>query len=504
MSKDNNSSHNEKRPPVVTVMGHVDHGKTTLIDAIRGSNITDKESGGITQNISAFKVNHKGRNITFIDTPGHELFSQMRKNGVLMTDLVLLVIAVDDGVMPQTKEVIDIIKENNLKTIVVFNKIDLPQKSNLHKIKSDLSREGILLEGFGGDIVSVEISAKNKQGIDELLELVFLQYDLLENTYESKEKDSLVILESYKDSYVGNVSLCLVEDGIVERGYNIFSLKRGNVGRIRAIKNDRGEDIQKASVADPIYIQGQNDFLDIGERVIFSKDKILRDIVKEDTLATEVEENLSEEDFFNESGPDIKKLSIILKTDTKGSMDAIVSAIDQIKFENISIDIFKKGLGDVSDEDINIAKNTHSIIIGFKIKVSSRLKKLAQNLHIIVMVYDIVYRLVDDLKDAAESLIPPEFIEIENGKMEVKEIFKLSNKSIVSGGVVFEGKILRNSKCKVIRGDEVIFEGKISDLRQLKNEVSEVATGTECGIILNPSFEPQNKDIIISYRVEKV
>ncbi len=493
-----------KRPPVVTIMGHVDHGKTSILDAIKNTNTITQEAGGITQNISAFDIEFKTRHITFIDTPGHELFSNMRKNGVLITDLVLLVIAVDDGIMPQTKEVINIIKENNLKTIVVFNKIDLPS-NNIHKIKSDLAREGILLEGYGGDVPFQEISAKSKQGIDELMELIFLQYDFLDDIYTAENNNSMVVLESYKDNHVGNISLCIVENGIVKVGQYIYSLSTGELGKIRSIKNDRMMSIKEAGESCPIYISGSNNFLQVGEQVLFSDVKlnIKPEEIKSQEQVIENTEELSEEEIFKLENP-IKKLSIIVKADTVGSLDAIVSALNGIELNNIEIDIFRKELGDVIEEDLNTAKDTYSVIIGFNIKSNSRIKKMAQNMHVIIMTYDILYRLVEDVKDAAESLIPPEYIEINNGKAEVKQIIKLSNKSLVLGSLVFEGKILNSSKCKVLRKDEIVFEGKIISLKHLKDEVKEVSSGTECGIIVSPSFEAEIGDTIVSYILDKV
>ena len=489
-----------RRPPVVTIMGHVDHGKTSILDAIKGSDVVTKEAGGITQNITAFDVNFKGRHITFIDTPGHELFSNMRKSGVLMTDLVLLIIAVDDGLMPQTKEVIEIIKENNLKTIVVFNKIDLPS-NNINKIKSDLAREGILLEGYGGSIPFQEVSARSQVGIHDLLDLIFLQYDLLEDIYTPDNLNSLVVLESYKDAHIGNISLCLVQNGELNVGEYIYSLKKGELGRIRSLKNDKMVSIKQANESAPIYLSGQKEFLSVGDTIIFSHSKL--DIKSQETTLIKQVDDFSEEDLFsNES--DVKKLSIILKSDTVGSMGAIVSALEGIELNNIKIDIFRKDLGDVSEEDLNTAKDTHSIIIGFNIKINSRIKKIAQSMHIVVMIYDIMYRLVDDVKDAAESLIPPEYIEIDNGRAEIKQIITLSNKSTVLGSLVFEGKILNSSKCKILRKGEVIFEGKIISLKHLKDEVKEVATGTECGIIVSHSSDAMEGDIIISYIVDKV
>jgi translation initiation factor IF-2 len=489
-----------RRPPVITIMGHVDHGKTSILDAIKGSDVVAKEAGGITQNITAFDINFKGRHLTLIDTPGHELFSNMRKSGVLMTDLVLLIIAVDDGIMPQTREVIQIIKDNNLKTIVVFNKIDLPS-NNITKIKSDLAREGILLEGYGGDIPFQEVSARSKIGIDDLIDLIFLQYDLLEDIYTPENTNSLVVLESYKDAHVGNISLCIVQNGEVNVGEYIYSLQKGELGKIRSLKNDKMESIKEATESAPIYLSGQKDFLNVGDTIIFSKSKL--NIEPQQTNLIEQIDEFNEEDLFAEKS-EVKKLSIILKSDTVGSLEAIVSALESIELNNINIDIFKKDLGDISEEDLNTAKDTHSIIIGFNIKASPRIKKIAQSMHIVLMIYDILYRLVEDVKDAAESLIPPEYIEIDNGRAEIKQVITLSNKSIVLGSLVFEGKILNSSKCKILRKDEVIFEGKITSLKHLKNEVKEVATGTECGIIVSHSIDAMEGDIIVSYIVDKV
>ena len=495
-----------RRPPIVTLMGHVDHGKTSILDAIRGANVVSQESGGITQNISAFSVKFDNRDITFVDTPGHELFNGMRERGVLIADIVLLVIAVDDGVMPQTLEVIDLIKKSNLKTIVVFNKVDLPN-ANIDKIKTDLANRGILLEGYGGDIPFVQISAKNKKGINDLLDMIFLLYDTMD-VKESDYKDSLVVLESYKDNHIGNVSLCLVEDGNMFPGYYIRSGSEF-LGKIRMLKDGNFNSVKEVSAGLPVYIAGANSLIPIGERIYFSKDKdvLLSSMSKsENDLLESMEDNTggSIEDIFqNQGNPDEKKISIILKADSTGSIDALKNALGKIDSGEVKVSVVKAESGDVSDEDLTLAKNTRSIILGFKIKIPPRLKHVAEAQRIIVLSYDVIYQLVDDVIGAIEALIPPEEYEVEVGKANVINVFTLSNKSSVAGSLVDSGKIMINYRCKIERAGEVIYSGKISSLKHLKDSVKEVAAGSECGIILNPVFTAEVGDVITCFKVEK-
>ncbi len=508
------------RPPVVTIMGHVDHGKTSLLDAIRGSFVVENESGGITQHISAFDILYKDRHITFIDTPGHELFTSMRERGVLMTDIVLLIIALDDGVKPQTKEVINIIKSQKLKTIVVFTKADLPN-SNIEKIKAELGREGILLEGYGGDTTYISVSSKTKQGIDDLLDLILLEYDISFNVRdETTLRPSLTILESFKDRNIGNMSLAIIENGVLKISDYIYSSNGESLGRVRSIKNDKGIFMKEAGASMPVYIVGQNKNLSIGDRIFFQDKKMdfkidelhgnvlhgnkLHGNDKDSKNESLIVDNEGFEDFFGDNNQK-KQLSIILKVDTEGSLEAITSALEKIKLNNIDIKIIKAEVGDITEEDCTIAKSTHSIILSFKVGVSSRIKKILQDSRLLFMEYSVIYELIQDVRDAAESLIPPEYVDVEMGKMEISKIFVLSDKSVVLGGLVFEGRIIKNNKCKIFRGDEEIYEGKIRSVKHLKDDVSEVISGRECGIILNPTFDGvQEKDVVIDYKVEKV
>ncbi|MCL4393196.1 translation initiation factor IF-2 [Patescibacteria group bacterium] len=499
--KDRKNTEN-RRPPIITIMGHVDHGKTTLLDAIKGSTITATESGGITQHIKAFSTQHNNRKITFIDTPGHEFFSDMRKRGVLKSDIVLLVVAADDGVNTQTKEVINIIKEMNLKTIVVINKIDLPN-ANIQRVKNELTKEGILLEGFGGDITYSEISAKNKVGINELLDLILLEYDLKDIT-NSEYNNSLIILESFKNESLGNTSLCIIEDGTLKVGYFLHTKDYEDLGKIRVIKNDDMENIKEASVSTPVYISGQNELLDIGDRIFFSKDKISKKAKIKDLEKNMVNEQ-SIEEMLQNSDNDKKTLSIIIKSDTKGSIEAIKNALLKINLDNVTIDIYKTGIGTITEEDLNTAKTTHSILLGFKVKVPAKITKEAQLHKVILINYDIIYELINDVVDAAESLIPPEFSETFIGSATIKAIFTLSNKSLVLGILVEEGQILKNNKCKIERNGEILYTGKISSIKRLKEEVNSVNSGTECGIIVTPNTEGiQTGDKVTCFKLEKI
>ena len=504
MVKTKKNVDHKKRPPIITIMGHVDHGKTTLLDAIKGSQIAEKESGGITQHIKAFSIKKNGRKMTFIDTPGHEFFSDMRKRGVLKSDIVLLVVAADDGVNKQTKEVISLIKELNLKTIVAINKIDLPA-SNVAKLKSELAKEGILLEGFGGNVTYSEISAKQKKGIDELLDLILLEYDLLEENKESEDKNSLLVLESFKDEFLGNISLCIVENGTIKVGYFLSTKDLEDLGKVRILKNDDMKSIKEAETSDPVYISGQNMLLDIGNRIFFSKDKKAKKVKKDDQLTTNKSNDLSIEEMMQDKDDDKKTLSIIIKSDTTGSIEAIKNALLGITLDTVDIDIYKTGIGSITEEDLNTAKTTHSILLGFRVKVPPKITKDAAIHKVILINYDVIYELINDVIDAAESLIPQSFDEVFIGSATIKEIFTLSNKSQVLGVLVEEGQMLKNSKCKIESKEDIIYTGKIISIKRLKEDTNSVSSGTECGIIISPNAENVHEgDKVICFKLEKI
>lgn len=492
----------QMRPPIITIMGHVDHGKTTLLDAIKGSSIVSMESGGITQHIKAFSIEYNKRKMTFIDTPGHEFFSDMRKRGVLKSDIVLLVVAADDTVNKQTKEVIEIIKELNLKTVVVINKIDLPT-ANSAKIKSELTKEGILLEGFGGDVTFAEVSAKQKTGIRDLLDLILLEYDF-QKIKDSEFKNSLLVLESFKDESLGNISLCIVEDGTVKLQDFLYNNNLEDLGKIRTIKNDSMELLKEAQESTPIYISGQNTLLDIGERIFFSKDKQSKKQKVQIREERVIQEKSIEEMLKNEDS-DKKTLSIIIKSDTKGSIEAIKNALERVNLQNVKIDIYKTGIGTITEGDLNTAKTTHSILIGFKVKTPPAITKKALEHKVILINYDVIYELINDVLDAAESLIPQEYSEVFIGSATVKEIFTLSNKSKVLGVLVEEGQMLKNNKCRIERKSDIIYTGKIIFIKRLKDEVNSVNSGSECGIMVTPTIEDINtQDKVICFKLEKI
>lgn len=510
---------NMSRPPIITVMGHVDHGKTTLIDYLRKSNIVDREKGGITQSIRAFSIKYKENKFTFIDTPGHEAFSQMRERGSKLTDIILLVIAADDGVKPQTKEVINLALKDNIELIVAINKVDLPN-ANVEKIKRELGTAGIYLEGFGGKTVFVEISAKTGQGVDNLLDMISLVSEMQE-IKTNNDISAGTILESYIQKNSGPESLVVVQSGT----FKVGSFVSGDefYGKIRAIIDDTDKRILEATSSMPVRIVGLDKVLKCGEIIHAYETRqestntlnnnidlnldIDNTIEDEKESTDELEENnlnwldtLMKESKEENSKP---KLNVVLKADFAGSLEAINEMLSKNIHKDIQLNIVKSSTGEISESDIELAKSTRSIIIGFNSPLSARMKTLALREKVNVMIYGIIYELVDDLVTAAETLIPPESIEVLVGVAEVIEVFKLSNNSYVAGSLVKDGKIIKNYKCFISRSGERVCEAKITSIRHHKDEIKEALKGVECGIILDSNFEFKIGDKVSCIRIEK-
>lgn len=500
----------QSRPPIVAIMGHVDHGKTTLLDIIRGSSIAQKEVGGITQHVRTFQVEHNEKKITFIDTPGHEAFSAIRRRGSQITDVILLVVAADDPLMPQAKEVIDLAKEQNIPLMVAINKVDLPN-SDITRIKTELSNYGVLLEGWGGDVINVEISAKNNQNIDQLLDMILLFSDMLELKEDPSQGNTATVLESFTDQSRGNVAVCIVQNGAMHTGD--FITDGTDVTRIRSLLDQEGKPLKEATASTPLTLLGFNKLVEVGNILTTNKDKKVLTSKQHTPAETTNEiitarslnsEELLQQLLASQTKQDIPVLSIILKADVMGSLEAIENALNNLTTEKVRIAILKSGTGPIAESDIIYAKSAKAIVLGFNVAYPKAVEDIAKNEKVVVMNYSIIYELIEDVTDAADSLIPQETQYIPIGEAKVLKAFTLSNNTHIAGSLVTSGKIVRNNHANVTRNGKQIAEGKIQSIRHLKDEVREGVSGSEYGIGITPNVAFEEGDIITCYRIEKL
>ncbi|NPV82306.1 MAG: translation initiation factor IF-2 [Candidatus Aminicenantes bacterium] len=496
------------RPPVVTIMGHVDHGKTTLLDAIRSSNIAEREAGGITQHIGAYRVNYKNRYITFIDTPGHEAFTQLRARGAQLTDIVILVVAADDGVMPQTKEAISHAQAANVPIIVAINKIDKPE-ANPERVKQQLAKEGLIVEEWGGKTICVEISAKEKKNIDELLEMVLLLGDILELKSHPYVPAQGVILESRLDPQKGPVGTVIVQLGTLTPGQAFICGL--TYGKARALFDEWGKPVKSAGPSTPVEVLGFDQVPEAGNFFQVVPDlEIARRIcefriarTKKTPQAKEVP--LTLEDLFKkiEKGQ-TKELPVIIKADVHGSVEVLRGLLPTLSTDQVKVNILQASTGNVTEADVILASASGAIIIGYNVKVPSKIQELAQNEKVEIRLYRIIYQLTDDLKKAVAGMLEPVVRETVLGRAQVKKIFQIARVGTVLGCQVTDGKIVRNAEARVIRGNEVLYQTRISSLKHLKDSVTEVIKGYECGIGLEKADPVQPGDVIEAFVREKV
>lgn len=496
------------RPPVVTIMGHVDHGKTTLLDAIRSSNLVDREAGGITQHIGAYMVNYKNRHITFIDTPGHEAFTQLRARGAQVTDIVVLVVAADDGVMPQTREAISHAQAANVPIIVAINKIDKPE-ANPEKVKQQLAKEGLIVEEWGGKTICVEISAKEKKNIDELLEMILLLGDILELKSNPYVPAQGVILESRLDPQKGPVGTVIVQLGTLTPGQAFIS--GTTYGKARALFDEFGKQVKSAGPSVPVEVLGFNEVpqagnffqvvpdLEIARRI--SEFRLAR--VKKETPEREMP--LTLEDLFKkiEKGQ-TKELPVIIKADVHGSVEVLKGLLPTLSTDKVKINVLQASTGNVTEADVLLAAASKAIIIGYNVKVPSKIQELAKNEKVEIRLYQIIYQLTDDLKKAVAGMLEPVIKETYLGRAQVKKIFQIPKVGTVLGCQVIDGKIVRNAEVKVIRDNQVLYQTRISSLKHLKDNVTEVKKDYECGVGLEKTQDIQPGDIIEAFVREKV
>lgn len=497
-----------KRPPVVTVMGHVDHGKTSLLDAIRKSSVTETEAGGITQHIGAYTVNVNGEKVTFLDTPGHEAFTAMRARGAQITDVVILVVAADDGIMPQTKEAINHCKAAKVPIVVAINKIDKPG-ANIDRVKQELSEEGLIAEDWGGDTVCVPVSARTKEGLDTLLEMTVLTSEILELKADPKRKAKGTVIEAKLDKGRGAVASLLVQNGTLHVGDSI--IVGSTYGRIRAMFDDKGKKIKSAGPSVPVEILGLSDVPEAGDKFNVVKDeKTARNMadlrvekLRNANLAAK--HKVSLEDLYNQiKEGKVKELGLIIKADVQGSVEAVKQSLEKLSTDEVKIRVIHGAVGAITETDIILASASNAIIIGFNVRPDNNAAALAEKEDVDIKTYRVIYNAIDDIKAAMVGMLEPEYKEVIIGRAEIRQVYKISSVGTVAGCYVLNGKITRNSQMRLIRDGIVILEGELASLKRFKDDAKEVAQGFECGITLDKFNDEKEGDIIEAFEMQEV
>jgi translation initiation factor IF-2 len=497
-----------ERPAVVTIMGHVDHGKTTLLDSIRHTKVTAGEAGGITQHIGAYQIENEGKTITFLDTPGHAAFTTMRARGAQVTDITILVVAADDGVMPQTIEAINHAKEANVPTIVAVNKIDKPT-SNPDRVMQELTEYGLIPEDWGGDTIFVPLSALSGDGIDNLLEMIVLVSEVQELKANPNNRAVGTVIEAELDKSRGPSASLLVQNGTLNVG---DSLVVGNTyGRIRAMVNDLGQRIKTAGPSTPVEITGINDVPQAGDRfVVFSDEKQARRIGEarhEENILQQRQEskNVSLDNLFEQMKQgEMKDLNVIIKGDVQGSVEALAASLMKIDVEGVNVRIIHTAVGAINESDVTLANASNGIIIGFNVRPDSGAKRAAEAENVDMRLHRVIYNVIEEIESAMKGLLDPEFEEQVIGQAEVRQTFKVSKVGTIAGSYVTDGKITRNAGVRVIRDGVVQFEGELDTLKRYKDDVKEVAQGYECGITVEKFNDLKEGDIIEAYEMVEV
>lgn len=496
------------RPPVVTIMGHVDHGKTSLLDVIRHTNVTSTEAGGITQHIGAYQVEVKGKKITFLDTPGHEAFTAMRARGAQVTDLAILVVAADDGVMPQTVEAINHAKAAKVPIIVAVNKIDKPE-ANPEKIKQELTEHGLVAEEWGGDTICVNVSAKTKAGLENLLEMILLVAEMIDLQANPNKKAKGTVIEAQLDKGRGPVATVLVQSGTLEIGD--FVIVGTTQGRVRAMQDDKGRRIKKAFPSSPAEIVGLSDVPQAGDILQAVEDeKLAKQITSERTIIKREESihqrsRISLDDLFIQiKQGEVQDLNIIIKADVQGSIEALKQSLEKLSNEEVRVNIIQQGVGAITETDVMLASASNAIIIGFNVRPDTNTRKAAESQQIDIRLYRVIYNAIEDVKAALSGLLKPEIREIVLGRAEVRTTFKVPKIGAIAGCYVVEGKILRNAQVRLVRDGIVVHEGTISSLKRFKDDVKDVSSGYECGIGLERFNDIHEGDSIEAFTFEEI
>lgn len=496
------------RPPVVVVMGHVDHGKTSLLDAVRKTNVIQGEAGGITQHIGAYKVNVNGREITFLDTPGHEAFTSMRARGAQITDIAILVVAANDGVMPQTVEAINHAKAAEIPIIVAVNKMDLPG-ANIEKVKEGLTEYGLVPEEWGGETIFVPISAKKGEGIDNLLEMVLLQADMLELKANPNKQAKGTVIEARLDRSRGPVTTMLVQRGTLDAGDTI--VVGSSIGRIRTMTNDKGKKVKSAGPSTPVEITGLTTVPNSGDTFYEVKDEktakhlIERRKVQEREKALNATSMVTLDDLYSqiEQGK-LKQLNLIVKADVQGSVEAVKQALEKLSNEEVRVRVIHSNVGAINETDVTLAKVSNAIVIGFNVRPDPIAKMEAEKDGVEIKLYSVIYNAIEDVESAMKGMLDPEFKEVVIGNAEVRQTFKVSNVGTIAGCYVTDGKIARNSIVRVIRDNVVLHEGKLVSLKRFKDDVKEVAYGYECGVQIENYNDIVEGDVIEAHVMEEI
>lgn len=495
-----------ERPPVVTIMGHVDHGKTTLLDYIRKSNVASGEAGGITQAIGAYSVKYKDKSITFIDTPGHAAFTEMRARGASITDIVIIIVAADDGIMPQTKEAIDHAKAAGVPIIVAINKIDKPE-ANIERVMTGLVENGLTPEEWGGDIIVNKISAATGENVDELLENILLIAEMEDYKANPSRYASGAVIESKKDSKVGSVVTLLIQNGTLRLGDPIVI---GNAfGKVRTLKNDLGQNIVEATPSTPVEVTGVSEVPSAGDKFMaFESEKQAKQIAEERKLRSREQDTnfsgMSLEDLFGRIQEGVKEINVVLKADVNGSLEAVKNSLEKITVDGVKVNVIRGAVGAITESDIVLASASDAIIIGFNVRGSSKTMDIAKQYGVSIKTYDIIYKVVEDMEKAMKGMLDPEYEEKVTGTLEVRQIFKFSKVGLIAGCHVLSGTVKNNEKARIIRDNVVVYNGSIKSLQREKDQVKEVKKDMDCGLTLENCQDYKEKDIIEVYDLVEI
>ncbi len=496
-----------ERPPVITIMGHVDHGKTTLLDTIRKTNVVAGEAGGITQHIGAYQIIYKDKPITFIDTPGHAAFTEMRARGASITDIVIIIVAADDGVMPQTREAIDHAKAAGVPIVVAVNKIDKPN-ANPERVLTEMSQNGVTPDTWGGDTLFVNISAKTGEGIDELLDNLLLIAEMQELKANPNRYASGTVIESKMDKSLGVVSTILIQNGTLRLGDAI--VVGNNAGKVRTLKNDKGENLVEATPSMPVSITGISDSPSAGDKFMaFESEKKAKAIAEERKLAAKKKNannggSVSLDDLFNRIEAGEKEINVVLKADVKGSEEAVKNSLLKLDVEGIRVNVIRSSIGAITESDVVLAAASKAIIIGFNIRPNNKIVEYAKEKGVDIRLYNIIYKVVEEMEAAMKGKLEPIFEEKVLGQAEVRKLFKFSKVGTIAGSYITSGIIKRDAKARVIRDGVVIYDGNINSIAREKDQVKEVKQGIECGITIENYNDIKEGDIIEAYEVVEV
>ncbi|HCO74899.1 MAG TPA: translation initiation factor IF-2, partial [Clostridium sp.] len=497
-----------KRPPIVTVMGHVDHGKTSLLDAIKKSKVTATEAGGITQHIGAYTVDVNGERITFLDTPGHEAFTSMRARGAQVTDIVILVVAADDGIMPQTVEAINHCKAAEVPMIIAINKMD-KESANPDRVKQELTEYGLVSEDWGGDTICVPVSAHTKEGLDNLLEMITINAEMLELKADANRRAKGTVIEAKLDKGRGPVASILVQNGTLKSGDSI--IVGTTYGRIRAMIDDKGKTTKAAGPSMPVEILGLSEVPAAGDRFTVVRDEKTARIMAESRKEKirqdhfQTSNRVSMENLYNQiQEGKVKELSVIVKADVQGSAEAVKQSIEKLSTDNVKVRVIHGAVGAITETDVSLAYASNAIIIGFNVRPDNNAITVAERDNVEIKTYRIIYDALDDIKSAMIGMLEPEYKEVITGRCEARQVYKISNVGTIAGCYVLNGKITRNCKVRVLRDGIVITESTLASLKRFKDDVKEAAAGYECGLSIEKFNDIKEGDIIEGYIMEEI